>query len=42
MSYKFAEGYKIRDQSSTHFLTFTVMGCSVGLGTQEYWVNYTK
>lgn len=26
MSYEFAEGYKIRDQSSTHFLTFTVMG----------------
>ena len=26
MSYEFAEGYKIRDQSATHFLTFTVMG----------------
>ena len=26
MSYEFADGYKIRDQSSTHFLTFTVMG----------------
>ncbi|MCX6209672.1 MAG: hypothetical protein NTZ59_09290 [Bacteroidetes bacterium] len=26
MSYEFAEGYKIRDQSSTHFLAFTVMG----------------
>jgi putative transposase len=26
MSYEFSEGYKIRDQSSTHFLTFTVMG----------------
>lgn len=26
MSYEFAEGYKIRDQSSTHFLTFTVEG----------------
>ena len=27
MSYEFAEGYKIRDQSSTHFLTFTVICC---------------
>jgi REP element-mobilizing transposase RayT len=26
MSYEFAEGYKIRDQSATHFLTFTIMG----------------
>ncbi len=26
MSYEFAEGYKIRDQSATHFLTFTVVG----------------
>lgn len=26
MSYENAEGYKIRDQSSTHFLTFTVEG----------------
>ena len=26
MSYEFAEGSKIRDQASTHFLTFTVMG----------------
>ncbi|AHF16677.1 REP-associated tyrosine transposase [Niabella soli] len=26
MSYEFAEGHKIRDQSATHFLTFTIMG----------------
>lgn len=26
MSYEFATGYKIRDQSATHFLTFTIMG----------------
>ncbi len=26
MSYEFAEGYKIRDQASTHFLTFTIEG----------------
>src|SRR6478609_4881552 len=26
MSYEFAEGFKIRDQSATHFLTFTIMG----------------
>ncbi|MGJ7030259.1 REP-associated tyrosine transposase [Niabella hirudinis] len=26
MSYEFAEGYKIRDQGATHFLTFTIMG----------------
>ncbi len=26
MTYEFAEGYKIRDQSATHFLTFTIMG----------------
>ena len=26
MSYEFADGYKIRDQSATHFLTFTIMG----------------
>lgn len=26
MSYQYAEGYKIRDQSATHFLTFTVEG----------------
>ena len=26
MSYEFAEGYKIRDQAATHFLTFTIMG----------------
>ena len=25
MSYEFAEGYKIRDQAATHFLTFTIM-----------------
>ena len=26
MSYEFAEGYKIRDQSATHFMTFSIMG----------------
>jgi len=26
MSYEYAEGYKIRDQGGTHFLTFTVCG----------------
>lgn len=26
MSYEFGEGYKIRDQSATHFLTFSIMG----------------
>ena len=26
MSYEFADGYKIRDQHATHFLTFTVVG----------------
>ena len=26
MSYEFTDGYKIRDQSATHFLTFTVVG----------------
>jgi putative transposase len=26
MSYEFSGGYKIRDQSATHFLTFTIMG----------------
>jgi putative transposase len=26
MSYEFADGYQIRDQAGTHFLTFTVMG----------------
>ena len=26
MSYEFSDGYKIRDQASTHFLTFTVVG----------------
>lgn len=26
MSYEFAEGYKIRDQAATHFLTFSIMG----------------
>lgn len=26
MSYEFSDGYKIRDQSATHFLTFTIMG----------------
>ena len=26
MSYEFSDGYKIRDQSATHFLTFSIMG----------------
>ena len=26
MNYEFAEGYKIRDQSATHFMTFSIMG----------------
>lgn len=26
MSYEFADGYKIRDQSALHFMTFTVVG----------------
>ena len=26
MSYEFEEGYKIRDQGATHFLTFSIMG----------------
>jgi REP element-mobilizing transposase RayT len=26
MSYEFAEGYKIRNQAATHFLTFTMVG----------------
>jgi len=26
MSYEFADGYKIRDQSACHFLTFSIMG----------------
>ncbi|MEJ0104901.1 MAG: hypothetical protein WDO19_21120 [Bacteroidota bacterium] len=26
MSYEFSDGYKIRDQASTNFLTFTIMG----------------
>ena len=26
MSYEFSDGYKIRDQAATHFLTFTIMG----------------
>jgi putative transposase len=27
MSYEYADGYKIRNQHATHFLTFTVVGC---------------
>ncbi len=26
MSYEFADGYKIRNQAATHFLTFSIMG----------------
>lgn len=36
MSYEFAEGYKIRDQSATHFLTFTIMGWIDIFSRQRY------
>lgn len=36
MSYEFADGYKIRDQSATHFLTFTVMGWIDIFSRQRY------
>jgi putative transposase len=26
MSYEYADGYKIRDQSALHFMTFTIVG----------------
>jgi len=36
MSYEFSEGYKIRDQSATHFLTFTIMGWIDIFSRQRY------
>jgi putative transposase len=36
MSYEFADGYKIRDQSATHFLTFTIMGWIDIFSRQRY------
>lgn len=36
MSYEFAEGYKIRDQSATHFLTFTIVGWIDVFSRQSY------
>ncbi len=34
MSYEFSEGYKIRDQGATHFLTFSIMG-SIDIFSQQ-------
>lgn len=36
MSYDFADGYKIRNQSGTHFLTFTIMGWIDIFSRQRY------
>jgi REP element-mobilizing transposase RayT len=36
MSYEFAEGFKIRDQSATHFLTFSIMGWIDIFSRQRY------
>jgi putative transposase len=36
MSYEFADGYKIRNQSATHFLTFTIMGWIDIFSRQRY------
>jgi putative transposase len=36
MSYEFADGYKIRDQSATHFLTFTIAGWIDIFSRQRY------
>ncbi|MES2775710.1 MAG: transposase [Bacteroidota bacterium] len=36
MSYEFAGGYKIRDQSATHFLTFTIVGWIDVFSRQRY------
>ncbi len=36
MSYEFAEGFKIRDQATPHFLTFTVMGWIDIFSRQRY------
>ena len=36
MTYEKAEGYKIRDQAATHFLTFTIMGWIDVFSRQRY------
>jgi hypothetical protein len=36
MSYEFAEGFKIRDQSATHFLLFSIMGWIDIFSRQRY------
>ena len=36
MSYEFADGYKIRDQGATHFLTFCIMGWIDIFSRQRY------
>lgn len=36
MSYEFSEGYKIRDQSATHFLTFSIVGWIDIFSRQRY------
>ncbi len=36
MSYEFADGYKIRDQAATHFLTFSIMGWIDVFSRQRY------
>lgn len=36
MSYEFEEGYKIRDQAASHFLTFTIMGWIDIFSRQRY------
>ncbi len=36
MSYQFAEGFKIRDQAVTHFLTFSIMGWIDIFSRQRY------
>lgn len=36
MSYEFAEGFKIRDQASTHFVTFTIEGWIDIFSRQRY------
>ena len=36
MSYEFEEGYKIRDQAATHFLTFSIMGWIDIFSRQRY------
>ena len=36
MSYEFAEGFKIRDQAATHFLTFSIMGWIDIFSRQRY------